>query len=173
MTRAARVLLVVFTAFSLLMAALPAQASDDDERTAHRTVLGRIIWPDSLFTKPPHYEFSPLVSNSDPQTQHPAMWDGQDWDTTKWNKDWTPAVAIDKFFKAKIFVKNYMKSNKTPVVVVGPTFYKLSDLDRRRTLKLLTDTTGIFKNGARSVELDDWYTDDIVGAYTPKGLFLN
>ena len=56
---------------------------------------------------------------------------------------------------------------------LGPTFYKLSDLDQRRTLKLLTDHGAVFKRGYKIVELVDWWTHDVVGAYTAKGMFLN
>jgi hypothetical protein len=168
-------LLFVFAAFSgLLMSAAvtPAFAYDDPDRTANRTVLGYDLLPDWLTAKPDHYEFSPLVSNSDPLTQHPGQWDGQDWDPSKWNKQWTPQIVLQKFFKARIFVKQTASKTGAPVVEVGPTFYKLSDLDQRRSLKLLMDQTGILKR-FRAVQLNDWYTHDPVGLYTAKGMFLN
>ena len=167
---------IVFSVFlgvlSLVMA-VPALAYDEPNRTANRSVMGRVITPDWIFEKPDHYEFTPLVSNQDPQNQHPGAWEGQDWDPSKWGPDWTPDIAIQKFFRARIFEKQYMAAGQMPVVELGPTFYKLSDLDQRRTLKLLTDRYEIFKSGHKVVELEDWSTHDIVGTYTPKGLFLN
>ncbi len=168
-------LLFVFPVFSgLLMsaAATPGFAYDEPDRTEHRTVLGYPVYPDWLFDKPDHYEFSSSVSNSDPLTQHPHQWDGQDWDPKKWNYQWTPEIALQKFFQARIFVKQYVNWHATPVVELGPTFYKLSDLDQRRTLKLLVDQTGVLQDNS-AVQLNDWYTHDPVGIYTAKGMFLN
>jgi hypothetical protein len=169
-------LVSVFSAFLGLsvIAAAPrsALAFEELERTVNRTPLGVILYPKRIFVKPEHYEFLPLVSNQDPQNQHPAAWDGQDWDDSQWGPDWTPAVALQKFFQARIFEHQYETENAA-VVELGPTFYKLSDLDRRRTLKLLSTQMGFFKKGYGAVELVDWSTHAVVGAYTPKGLFLN
>jgi hypothetical protein len=164
-------LLVVFTLF--FASAAYAGAFEDYDRTSNRSVLGGYPLPDWITQKPEHYEFSPLVSNDDPLTQHPAAWDGQGWDPKKWGPGWTPEIAIQKFFNARIFEHQYMYGGRTPVVELGPTFYKLSPLDQRRTLKLLTDQAGIFKKGHDVVELTDWHTHGVVGTYTPKGLFLN
>ncbi len=167
----------VFSAFLglLLNAALPTAgfAFDDLNRTANRTPWGIVPNPLWLTARPDHYEFTPLVSNQDPQNQHPAAWDGQDWDSSQWGANWTPDVAVQKFFQARIFERQYMDAASTPVVELGPTFYKLSDLDRRRTLKLLTEQTAVFKKGHSVVELVDWSTHKIVGTCTPKGMFLN
>ena len=175
-TRSGTTLLLVFSVFfSLLAMALstPGCAFDEPDRTVNRSVTGLLPPPpDWLFRKPDHYEFSPLVSNSDPMTQHPAQWDGQDWDPSQWGPQWTPEIALEKFFRARIFEKQYMGVT-TPVVELGPTFYKLSDLDQRRTLKLLTDQMAFFKKGYSAVQLVDWSTHDVVGAYTAKGMFLN
>jgi len=166
-------LLFVFTAFSgLLMSAVPGYAYDEPDRTANRTVLGIPEYPDWLFNKPDHYEFSAAVSNTDPLTQHPEQWDGQDWDPSKWNAQWTPETTLKKFFKARIFTRRFV-NNRVPAVELGPTFYKLSDLDQRRSLKLLTDQSNIFGKGYRAVDLVDWYTHDVIGIYTAKGMFLN
>jgi hypothetical protein len=177
-----RLFLVFIGFFALKATAAQAVQTDWNEeikngflevdRTVHRTVPGIIHYPEWLYTKPDHYEFSPLVSNADPQNDHPAEWDGQDWDPTQWNKNWTPQVAIHKFYQANIFKRQYM-DGAVPTLELGPTFFKLSDLDRRRTLKLLMDTSAVFKKGAKAVKLTDWYSHDVVGFYTPKGMFLN
>lgn len=173
MAAAARIVLgLVFSVF-LGLATAPAFAHEEQNRTQNRTVLGIPVTPDWLLRKPEHYEFTPQVSNHDPQNQHPAAWEGQDWDTSKWGRGWTSDSTLRKFFEARIFERQYMEDGKVPVLQVGPTFYKLSDLDQRRTLKLLTDHTGIFKKGHKVVELVDWSTHEIVGTYTPKGMFLN
>lgn len=166
---------VFFGLLTSVTVAFPACAYDEPDRTADRTVSGEIHfgYPDYMTAKPDHYKFSAQVSNSDVLTQHPSQWDGQDWDPSKWPAGWTPEIAIKKFFKARIFTGRYMSHNHIPVVELGPTFYQLSDLDQRRTLKLLTDQADIFGQGYRAVHLVDWYTHDVVGIYTAKGMFLN
>jgi hypothetical protein len=59
-----------------------------------------------------------------------------------------------------------------PVLVVGPTFYKLSELDQYRSVKLLADNEKIFENGYAAVTLQDWYTNQIIGSLTKEGLQL-
>lgn len=145
----------------------------EEDRTQNRTPSGVIEYPHWLMDRPEHYEFLPLVSNWDAQNKHPQQWKGQDWDPSKWDgKMWTPEIAVQKFYEGRIFERQYMRNNM-PVVVLGPTFYKLSDLDQRRTLKLLSDHTGIFGKGYQMVELRDWNTKAVVGSYTPRGMYLN
>lgn len=147
----------------------------DAARTINRLPSGDVFAPQRMYDKPEHYGFKPYVSNWDPQNDHPQQWDGQDWDPSMWNKDWTPEVTLNKFFKARIFERQFMRKGKPPVPVLelGPTFYKISDLDQRRALKLLADFTGVFNEGFPVVELRDWHTAEIVGTYTPKGMFMN
>jgi hypothetical protein len=145
----------------------------EESRTQNRTPSGNILYPRWLMERPEHYEFLPYVSNWDAQHKHPQQWKGQDWDPSKWNpKQWTPEIAVKKFYEGRIFERQYMRG-AVPVVVLGPTFYKLSDLDQRRTLKLLTDHTDIFGKGYQMVELRDWHSKNAVGSYTPKGMYLN
>lgn len=155
----------------LWIAALPATAATE-YRTAKEPV-GRMEYPSWLFDKQEHDEFrSERHSNTDSQHDHPQQWEGQDWDPAAWGASWTPDEVINRFFNAGIFKRVHMK-NSAPTVELGPTFYKLSDLDRRRTLKLLTDQARIFETGYAAVLLTDWWTHDVVGSYTAKGLFLN
>lgn len=171
----------------LWVATSPAAADQSrmagDNRTANRTADGLSIYPPSLFATPEHYEFLPMTSNHDPHHQHPQQWDGQDWDPAAWDgKQWTPETTLKKFFRSGIFYRQYMGGSKRvnnpkvqaqiPVLEVGPRFFKLSDLDRRRSLKLLADYTEVFQKGFESIELRDWNTQEILGHYTPKGMFL-
>ncbi|MCK5658655.1 MAG: hypothetical protein KAH96_02095 [Alphaproteobacteria bacterium] len=168
---------LVLSVFLSLLAGLFSPTSgfawEEEIRTVKRTVSGIIHYPKWIYVKPKHYEFLPLVSNNDPEHQHPGAWEGQDWDVSKWNSQWTPEIAIKKFFHARIFENQYLRNGNVPVLELGPTFYKLSGLDQRRTLKLLMEQTAIFEQGFSIVELVDWSTHDIVGSYTPKGMFLN
>lgn len=141
------------------------------DRTSNRTVLGDIIYPKWIFNLPEHAEFTPLMSNTDPQHQHPAQWAGQDWDTTMWPKNLTPELALRRLWAIRVFTAQYAEDQK-PVLEVGPTFWKLSDLDRRRAVKLVADYTHVFERGHKMIVLRDWSSKDNVGTYTDKGMQL-
>ncbi len=162
----------IFRILAVLLAisvAVPA-AHAADYRTANRDTKGVPYYPDHMFDKPDYYEFSPLVSNRDP---HPDAGHGQGWDPSAWNSWWTADNTVQRFFKARIFERSYMRNGQMPVLELGPTFYELSDIDKRRTLKLVAQNDRLFQQGYGMIELVDWYTHGIVGAYTPKGMFLN
>lgn len=168
------------------IAAQPGEAKRDvtkEQRTAGRSPDGLTIWPTWVFQRPEHYEFLPMVSNRDPHHQHPQQWEGQDWEPTAWNEQWTPEIALKNFYKNRTFHRQYMSGAtrlnnpkvqaQVPVLELGPTFYKLSDLDQRRALKLLADYTGVFEKGYQIIDLHDWRTRESVGQYTAKGMYLN
>jgi hypothetical protein len=165
-------LLFTLTLLFCLFPLSQGHAWKEDDRTANRTVYGFHSYPKWIFEKPLYDEFLPTRSHTDTQNRHPAQWEGMDWDPAQWNEEWTPEIAIRKFYHAGIFSAQYMDGT-LPVAELGPTFYKLSDLDRRRTLKLLTDHTGIFKAGHPVIELRDWHSKKMIGTYTQKGLYLN
>jgi hypothetical protein len=169
-----RLLFVTLILASFMIAANSAHALED-ERTANRTPEGNIIYPDWMFSKPEHYEFLPLVSNHDPKNQHPQQWDGQDWEPAAWNsQQWTPEIVIRNLYANGTFYKQYTRGkSKMPVLEVGPTFFKLSDLDRRRSLKLLAEQSQVFERGHAMIELRDWRTREVVGDYTKAGMHLN
>lgn len=194
MTRrfAAAFILLGLTALSLPAAAevdvrgeylAPRSRLIQEERTANRTADANVIYPRWLFNTPEHNDFLPRMSNHDPQNQHPQQWDGQEWDPAGWNADWTPEKTLNRLFENRTFAKQYMGGSKhvhnkkfqahIPVLEVGPTFYKLSDLDRRRSLKLLADYTDVFGKGYEMIELRDWRSHETIGSYTPKGMFLH
>jgi hypothetical protein len=166
---------LALTVVVLLSGCISKETQDiSEQRTARRTTIGQILYPDFLFKKPEHYEFLPYTSNYDPQNQHPQQWDGQDWDSSAWNAEqWTPRVALTKLYQNRTFVRQSARGKDVGVLVVGPTFYKLSDLDQRRSLKLLADYTQLFEHGYGVIELRDWSTNEVIGHYTKRGMHLN
>lgn len=138
-----------------------------------RTVANSsVVYPSWLFDKPEHYEFSTAVSNHDPKHQHPAQWAGQEWDPAMWNAETTPEAVLRRLYAVRVFSAQYQEK-ATPVLEVGPTFWKVSDQDRRRALKLLADHTQVLAAGGQSrIVLRDWYTKDNVGTYDAKGMQL-
>lgn len=152
-----------------------SSAFRETARTVRRLPSGDVFAPQHMFERPEHYSFLPGVSNWDAQNKHPQQWDGQDWDPSMWNRNWTPETTLNKFFRNRVFERQFMRKAKPPVPVLelGPVFYKLSELDQRRALKLLAEYTDVFGQGFPVVELRDWHTHKIVGTYTPKGMFLH
>ena len=192
-----KTLVIISLALALnLTAASGAFAAygESDTRTYNRTAPG-VENTNPLFETPQYYEFSPQVSNWDEQNQHPDAWRGQYWDTENWNSRWTPQSASDNFFENGVFNKRYMqayKKSKTlvkdgakrkffvkarkesvPVLELGPVFYRLSDLDQRRSLKLVVEQSGVLQHGYAMVVLLDWKTKEIIGTYSDQGMFLN
>lgn len=167
-------------------AAQPGEAQRNvttEQRTAGRSPDGLSLFPKWVFQRPEHYDFLPMTSNHDPHHQHPQQWDGQDWEPAAWDgQKWTAETALKGFYKNHTFHKQYMGGAERvnnpkvqaqiPVLEVGPTFYKLSDLDQRRALKLLAQYTEVFERGYTQIDLRDWKTRSSVGHFTPKGMFL-
>lgn len=149
----------------------PSTPIDESDRTQGRSTSARSIYPQAFFERQPYHEFLPGESNWDAQHRHPAQWLGQEWDPSLWNKDWPVERVIHHLYELRVFDGQAMEDNM-PVLVLGPTFYKISDLDRRRSVKLLVDQSKIFDRGFTLITLRDWYTKDVIGTYTEKGLYL-
>lgn len=168
-----KTILSVILVFSLVSSfASKAEAVDIIERTWNRTISGLQGKPKGAFVKPKHQEFTSYASNWDIQGEFPEAWKNEEWDTTKWPEDWDEDITMVRLFRGKVFNKHYLKDGQIPVLVLGPVFYKLSDLDRNRVLKFFADESGILKKGFDIIELVDWGNNKIVGAYTEKGMFL-
>jgi hypothetical protein len=172
----------LFLCFLMTLSVSAQALADTDLRTSGRSIDGKTVYPAHLFTKPEFDEFLEHNSNHDPQNQHPQQWQGQDWDEKAWQgSGWTTENTLKNLFQNDVFRTqfirsghdNSIKASGVPVLVLGPTFYKLSNLDQRRSVKLLVDRAGLFNRGYSMVELQDWYNKKAVGNYTPRGLFMN
>lgn len=150
------------------LAAAPVFAQEN--RTQGRDVSGQVVQY-RFKTYDPYAKYK--SQGYDTRMTFPHMWDGQDWETPAWNASWTPERAIHAFYANGTFQKEVMRDG-LPGLRVGPTFYKLSDHDQRRAVKLLTDTRGLFANGQQTrLQLFDWATSENIGSYGPEhGLIL-
>lgn len=156
------------TAIFALSGAADTLASET--RTAGRTVEGGFLQKKVDSPKVEFYEFLPWLN--DIKNSHPDQWAGQYWDTSAWNEDrWTPEIALRLLYLNHTFHRQYVK-NGTPVIEIGPTFYKLSDLDRRRSLRLMANHTDILNKGYKAFLIKDWETRDTIGSYTQTGMYL-
>lgn len=116
-------------------------------------------------------EFQPYLENSR-HLQIP-QWEDENW----YVEDWTskePAMKIIKgFYNADILRAQTKGVNGMPVIVVGPNFYHLSGLDKRRVMTLIDSVYNITANGSGAFFLKDWNTEKYIGVYDENGLRLH
>lgn len=146
----------------LCLTALHSNARADENRMSGRTIDGIISHPFIAYPDP-FAEFKP--KGWDARNYHPEQWQGMDWDPAAWNKNWTPEKTLERMYRSGVLYRQYL-DHRTPIVEVGPRFYEFSDLDQRRTLKLLCDYFHVFEKNFSFVEVRDWKSRDKIGIYT-------
>ena len=114
---------------------------------------------------------------------HPYLENGKHSQNTQWNEenwyveDWVSQHGdamelIDGFYKAAILQEQTVEDDK-PILVVGPQFYRLGGLDKRRVVTTVDVVYGITENQPnRYILLKDWHTKRQIGVYTADGLQL-
>ncbi|TNE29661.1 MAG: hypothetical protein EP349_06290 [Alphaproteobacteria bacterium] len=177
--------LFAFTAAALVLCAPmnPAKAQSmvdsKSSRTANRTVdaTGATLPLHLRGVKRKKYSWSyqPTLDPIWEKYRHSQQWAGLYWDTKRWPEDMSEEQVLKAFYGADIFRRQYMVDKKykaKAVLVVGPTFYKLSDLDRRRSLQLVADHFNFFDSGLSGFDVTDWRTGYKIGEYNAKGFQL-
>lgn len=146
----------VFLTFVLASAVLAASGCADFKRH-----------PASSYEK----GFSPhLYSYGD---SFPASFKGKDWDPAAWPLSYQDREKFTQnLFDADIIRRQYIQGDQVPVVVVGPNFYHLSDLDQQRVCKSLDMLYGATTGKYGHFVLTDWYSGAMIGDYTKNGLSL-
>jgi len=126
---------------------------------------------------PGHWEwaeyknFNPhLEKGKDTQNQ---QWRNEDWYVQDWvSQHKNEFELIDGFFRADILRKQ-TEDGDVPVLIVGPQFYRLGGLDKRRVLTTLDSAYGITDRGTHPViVLKDWQTEREIGLFDKNGLSL-
>ena len=103
----------------------------------------------------------------------PASFKGKEWNPTAWPLSYQDKNKFTQnLFDSDIIRDQYIKGDAVPVVVVGPNFYHLSDLDQYRLCKSLDMLYGATTGKYGHFLLQDWYSKEIIGAYTKNGLDL-
>ncbi len=175
--------LVLFTA--LIGISFSSYAVADESRTSNRTV--NVLNEKRDVHKKEAWEQT-LPKVWDPINKHPHQWKKSDqvkthdWDPKLWdNGNWQDGNNgaeiytmhyLQNFYKARIFHKQYVDESGHLVLEVGPKFYKLADVDQRRTLKLLADGFKLSERGYNGYKIHDWHSKKSVGNYTSYGLQL-
>jgi len=177
--------LFAFTAAALVFCApmhnAKAQSMVDSKssRTANRTVdaegASMPFHLRKVKSKKYSWSYRPALDPIWAKYRHPQQWEGLYWDTARWPKDMSEDQVVQAFYGADIFRSQYVVDKKyqsKAFLVVGPTFYKLSDLDRRRSLKLVADHFDFFESGFTGFDVTDWRTGQKIGEYNKKGFQL-
>jgi len=102
------------------------------------------------------------------------QWEGKDWYVEDWTSQEGSINLIKGFYDADILRSQEIGVNKMPVLTVGPNFYRLSGLDKRRvtqTVDTIYGITSATEDG--SFMLKDWHTKHYIGAFDKNGLRLN
>lgn len=104
------------------------------------------------------------------ETQN-QQWAREDWYVQDWVSQYEDEFKlIDGFFKADI-LRRQTSEGDVPVLIVGPQFYRLGGLDKRRVVTTLDAVYGITDRGTHPViVLKDWYTERDIGLFDKNGL---
>ena len=121
-------------------------------------------WTDQDFV--PHYD-----NGTDP---HNSQWSGTNWTPAEWIKaaggDGTKLVQ--GWMSADIIKGSYKDSAGVPYLEIGPNFYHLSGLDKRKVTETLDAIYQVTANKPNMYFIKDPATRKIIGTFTKEGLNL-
>ena len=144
--------------------------------TAQAERKGFKLFPPSLDWSKNHKEYramkgyNPYLENSR-HLQIP-QWAHKDWMVEDWTSQIDGITLIQGWYAADILRNQVIGHAKLPVLVVGPNFYHLSGLDKRRVVTTIDVTYGITTEQG-SIMLTDWYTNMPIGVFDEHGLRLH
>lgn len=129
-------------------------------------------WFHKLTTKERDYDAQPYLEDVK-QGQIP-QWEHENWYAQDWLSQKDGMSLIQGFYKADILHDQYIGKKGLPVLEVGPNFYRLSGLDKRRVVEIVDLTYGMTdsKNNG-SFFLRDWNSKHMIGVFDHQGLRLH
>jgi hypothetical protein len=103
------------------------------------------------------------------------QWRFEDWYAQDWLNEKDGMRLVEGFYRAQILADQKTGKNKMPVLVVGPNFYRLSGLDKRKVVTTVDTVYGITAQDPQtgSFLLQDWHTKRYIGAFDQEGLRLH
>lgn len=143
-----------------ILSAVPAQAEPK--------FMGIWWWPNHWKDQ----DFNPYYANgTDP---HNSQWSGANWTPADWIKadggDGTKLVQ--KWINADILVGSYKDSDGVPYLEIGPNFYHLSGLDKRKVTETLDAIYRVTASKPGMYFIKDAQTRKIIGTFSKEGLNL-
>lgn len=126
--------------------------------------------PDDAYM--PHAERTPYLE-FEKHVQIP-QWSHEDWVAEDWISQYNnPKDIVAGFYKADI-LRDQTFDEERKILVVGPNFYHLSGLDKRRVTHVVDVISGITKSSEEGAFfLKDWKTNDYIGVHDRFGLRLH
>lgn len=103
-----------------------------------------------------------------PAPDNTRLWHPSDW-TNQRGRD--TGTLVRGWQNAGI-IADYDLDEDVPLMEVGSGFYRLSDTDKSRVLKIFAAHTGIIWNRRGILRLRDARTGKVIGMYTAHGLML-
>lgn len=117
-------------------------------------------------------EYNPYLENAR-HLQIP-QWSNEDWYAEDWTSQKDGMTLIKGWYSADILRDQKIGHAKLPVLVVGPNFYHLSGLDKRRVVTVIDTTYGMTERSENgSFILTDWFTKMPIGTFDKTGLRLH
>lgn len=117
-------------------------------------------------------KYHPYLENSR-HLQIP-QWEREDWYVEDWTSQTDGMTLIQGFYAADILRDQKTGHADLPILVVGPNFYHLSGLDKRRVVTTVDAVYGMttqFKDS--SFVIEDWRTCRPIGTFDQYGLRLH
>lgn len=116
-------------------------------------------------------KFQPYLENA--KHPHPSQWADQDWYAEDWISQRRSGLALVQGFYDSGIIRDQDTDGGMPVLVVGPNFYHLSGLDKRRVVHTVDVVYGVTRqNRQAAILLKDWYTKRTIGVFNDQGLAL-
>lgn len=109
----------------------------------------------------------------DEKHHHPLAWRGGDWDLDNYEMQdrWGRAALIDRMYATGILKRQYARKH-VATLEVGETFFRLSEQDKHRFMKVVADHYGILESRYGWFEIREYRSHVLVGHYTVDGLLL-
>lgn len=115
-------------------------------------------------------KFNPHLENG--KHPHITQWADEDWYAQDWisQRNGDGMKLIRDFYTTEI-IHDQDEEGGVPVLVVGPSFYRLSGFDKRRVVQTVDAVYGITRKNPNAVMLvRDWHTERAIGVYNEYGL---
>lgn len=114
-------------------------------------------------------DFEPYLQNS--RHPHNPSWDSKGWKPADWAAQRNSDLDVIRGFYRADIVRDQYFDDDTPVLEIGPNFYRLSSYDKARIAKMFDAVYAVTAAGPAGVfALYDWDSKKPVGYYSEHGL---
>lgn len=152
------ILLILLSFFAMFLATNPVEA-------------GSKRWNQRYHHQLNYAPFQPYLE--DERHLQIPQWEDKNWYAEDWLVQRDGMSLVSGFYDADIFRDQRTGKRNTPILVVGPNFYRLSGFDKRRVVTILDQVYGITAERGGIFMLEDWYTQAPIGVFDKEGLRLH